>query len=325
MSSSSSSNGALASRFDSRGSAPVKKSMQDVLKKMLPQIAMALPVHLKNNAERYGRQLLTLYGTNPMLSQCSVTSQLGALMTAAALGLEMTPQLGQCYLIPRRVKGQYVANFQMGYKGMLALAMRSGQIRRIFAEVVHEKDFFAYSMGLDERLEHRPSEEEDRGPVTHVYALAKLTNGGVAFDVWPVARVTAHAKRFSQAYGSGPWATDWEAMAKKTVLMSIMKYLPITTDLQQAAAADGTARDVSYMALSPDVRDERAALDLPVIQMEESEEDLPAAEAESPADSDAAEEKVLAKSYRTGVSVRKESDQSELNIPMEGDENPSEV
>ena len=235
-----------------------QKGLNAIVLRMQSEIARALPAHLKNNAERYGRQLITLYQSNRNLQACSLGSQLGALMTAAALGLELSPTLGQCYIIP--YKG--VASFQLGYKGAIDLAMRSGRIARIYADVVHEKDTFEYSKGLHGKLIHEDAAEEDRGPVTHVYALAEFTNGGYAFDVWSKARVVAHAKKFSKAYNSGPWQTDWDAMARKTLIMAIWKYLPISTDIQAAYASDNSIREINN---ANDINNERDVLDMAAI------------------------------------------------------------
>ena len=219
------------------------KGLKSVLDKFKTEIATALPLHLKDNAEKYARQLVTLHSSNSYLQRCSVESMLGSLMTASALGLDLSPQLGQCYIIPYGTQAQ----FQLGYKGMIDLANRSGQIIRIYADVVYEKDHFEYSKGLDGTLKHEESDEEDRGKPTHVYALAQFKNGGYAFDVWTWNRVMAHGKKHSQSFtrGSSPWQSDPESMAKKTLLKSIWKYLPISTEIQRAAVADEAVRVVN--------------------------------------------------------------------------------
>lgn len=247
-----------------------QKGLNAVIARMQNEIARALPVHLKNNAERYGRQLITLYQSNRNLQRCTLGSQLGALMTAAALGLDLSPTLGQCYIIPYKDAAQ----FQLGYKGAIDLAMRSGRIARIYADVVHEKDTFEYSKGLHGKLIHEDAPVEDRGEITHVYALAEFTNGGYAFDVWTKARVVAHAKKFSRAYNSGPWQTDWEAMAKKTLILAIWKYLPISTDIQAAYASDNAIREISVN--NDALNSEKDVLDMAAIY------EAPAAENEAP-------------------------------------------
>jgi len=104
-------------------------------------------------------------------------------------------------------------------------------------------------------LEHVDSQEEDPGEVTHVYAVANFANGGYYFEVWPVAKVLAHAKKFSKGYynrdrsgalsenTNSPWVRDFEAMAKKTLILAIWKYLPVSTEILLAGATDETIRD----------------------------------------------------------------------------------
>nr|MBQ6739757.1 recombinase RecT [Synergistaceae bacterium] len=235
-----------------RGVALNQVEFKSLMLTFTKQIADALPVHLKKNAEKYARQAIMLFNQNPKLQACSPTSILAALMTASALGLDLTPQLGQCYIIPyearKKVGSQWVtvseAQFQLGYRGVISLAYRSDAIKRIDAQVVREKDYFKFSRGLNPELEHIESEDENRGEITHVYAVANFSNGGFAFDVWPIAKVMAHAKKFSRSFtiknyrtgeesinAKSPWATDFEAMAKKTLIMAIWKYLPLSTEL----------------------------------------------------------------------------------------------
>lgn len=239
------------------------------------EIEAALPVHLKRNAEKYARQAMSLFSQNPKLQKCTGVTILAALMTASGLGLDLTPQLGQCYIIPydnkkKTAKGWETvteAQFQLGYRGVIALAQRSGELTRIQADVVRELDTFRYSKGLNPILEHEESMEEDRGQITHVYAVANFKNGGYAFEVWPVAKVIAHAKKFSKSYykrdyktgktvenDKSPWHTDFESMAKKTLIMAIWKYLPLSTELMLAQDNDNTVkRDLGDIASEKDI------------------------------------------------------------------------
>lgn len=248
-------NGSNAELMKSPSKRMVLKSNLD---KLHSEIAMSLPVHLKNNAKRYARQLMTLYSSNEYLRRCTLPSLLGSLMTASALGLDLSPQLGQCYIIPYKDQAQ----FQLGYKGMINLAYRSGQVKRVFADVVREKDHFVYSKGLHAKLEHEEADgdEEERGNIMYAYALAEFVNGGYAFEVWRWSRVMGHAKKFSQAYNksSSPWKSDPEAMGKKTMIKAIWKYLPISTDIQWAASSDASVRSVNES-----IRAEAEILDSP--------------------------------------------------------------
>jgi recombination protein RecT len=265
------------------------------------QMEEALPAHLKANAEKYARQAITLFSQNPALQKCAPVTILTALMSASAMGLDLSPQLGQCYIIPylnskkdgRGWAKVWEAQFQIGYRGIISLAQRSGAVARIHADVVRQKDKFRYSKGLCPALEHEESWEEDRGAITHVYAVANFTNGGYAFEVWPVGKVAEHAKKFSQSYyrdeyqdgrktgrkienAASPWVKDFESMAKKTLIRAIWKYMPVSTEMMLAVASDESIRS--------DVRglgDEKDILRIPQQQDEEGEGwDAPALDAE---------------------------------------------
>lgn len=264
MANASGSNAALMAKV--QGGQLSKAEFKTVVDSFRGEIAAALPVHLKSNAEKYARQALSLFSQNPKLQQCRPVTILSALMTASALGLDLTPALGQAYIIPydaRKKDGdRWVtvseAQFQIGYRGAIALLHRSGCVSRIAADVVRQRDYFEYSKGLHPKLEHVESTETDRGEITHAYAVVNLTNGGYAFEVWPVAKMTAHAKRFSKGYDSpkSPWKTDFEAMAKKTLIMALWKFLPVSTEILQAVAQDGTVKeDLSSLGEEKDIID----------------------------------------------------------------------
>ena len=212
---------------------PTKRSnnLRDMVLKMANegQFAMALPKVV--TPERFTRIALSALSSNPALMDCTPKSFLGALMQAAQLGLEPNTPLGQAYLIPyqNRRAGTTECQFQLGYKGMIDLAYRSGEMSAIYAHSVHEGDEFSYEYGLDQKLVHKPG-PGDRGDATHYYAVWKLQNGGYGFLVWSVADVEKHARRFSKAYSSGPWKDHFDEMAKKTVLKAALKYAPIRTD-----------------------------------------------------------------------------------------------
>ena len=191
----------------------------------------ALPAHV--DKKRFVRIAMTAIRTNPKLAQANPTSLLGALMTSAQLGLECNTPLGQAYLIPY---GQEV-QFQIGYKGLLDLAYRSKQYKRINARVVDKADEFAYEYGYDERLHHKPA-SKPTGESVFYYAIYELDNGGKSFVVWSREKVEAHAKKFSKSFTSGPWKGHFDAMACKTVLLDLLKSAPKSTEAAQAVASD---------------------------------------------------------------------------------------
>jgi recombination protein RecT len=178
------------------------------------------------------------------------------MMTAAQLGLEPNTPLGQSYLIPFRNHGQMECQFQLGYKGLIDLAYRSGEVSIIQAHTVYEHDEFVYELGLEPKLVHVPA-KSNRGNPTHYYAMFKTKDGGYGFQVMSVEDVQNHARRFSKSFGSGPWQTNFDEMAKKTVLKKVLKYAPLKSDFVRGIAQDETIKhDLSDdMADIPDVTD----------------------------------------------------------------------
>lgn len=211
-----------------------QQTIRNLLEKAKPQIALALPRHL--SADRMLRIAMTSVNRTPKLLACNQMSLLGAVIQAAQLGLEPDGVLGHAYLVPYKDQCQLI----VGYKGLIDLARRSGQLSTIFARVVHAKDQFEYSYGLDEKLEHVPSNIADAGEIVAVYAVAKLKDGSRQFEVMNRSEVDAIRKR-SPSGNDGPWVTDYPEMAKKTVLRRLCKMLPASVELARAVALDERA------------------------------------------------------------------------------------
>lgn len=215
--------------------------MADLIKAMEPEIKKALPSVI--TPERFTRMALSTLNTTPKLMECSKMSFLGALMNAAQLGLEPNTVLGQAYLIPYRNKGNMECQFQIGYKGLIDLAYRNDKMQNIQAHCVYENDQFEYELGLDSKLKHIPA-LSDRGNLILVYAMYKLTNGGYGFEVMSKEDIDNHAKKYSQSFSSSysPWKTNYEEMAKKTVVKKLLKYAPIKSDFATSVAQDETIK-----------------------------------------------------------------------------------
>ncbi|MCI8915645.1 MAG: recombinase RecT [Oscillospiraceae bacterium] len=214
-------------------------AIQDYIKRMEGEIKKALPSVL--TPERFTRITLSALSTNRALAQCTPNSFLGAMMTAAQLGLEPNTPLGQAYLIPYRNHGRLEAQFQLGYKGLLDLAYRSGEVSTIQAHTVYENDELDYELGLEPKLRHVPA-KRDRGNPVYFYAVFRTKDNGYGFEVMSVEDVRAHAQKYSKAYKNGPWQTNFEEMAKKTVLKRVLKYAPLKTEFVRAVAADETIK-----------------------------------------------------------------------------------
>lgn len=232
------------------GEAKLTKSMSipDLIKAMQPEIKKALPEVI--TVERFTRMALSALNTNPKLKECTPMSFLSALMNAAQLGLEPNTPLGQAYLIPYKNKGILECQFQIGYRGMIDLAYRNPLLQTIQAQTVYENDSFDYELGLNSRLEHKPSLGE-RGEIKLFYGLFKLTNGGYGFAVMGKYEMDAYVREYSKAYDSSfsPWKTNYEEMAKKTVIKRCLKYAPIKADFRRMIETDETIKTT----LAPDM------------------------------------------------------------------------
>lgn len=216
-------------------------TIPDMVKAMLPEIKKALPSVM--TPERFTRIALSALNNTPQLQQCTPMSFIAALLNSAQLGLEPNTPLGQAYLIPYKNKGVMETQFQVGYRGLIELAYRSGQIQSIQAHAVYEKDFFVFEYGLEPKLIHRPA-FSDRGELAYFYGVYKTMNGGFGFSVMSKADMDAFAKTYSKAFDSScsPWKTSYIEMAKKTVIKQALKYAPIMTEFQRALSTDETIK-----------------------------------------------------------------------------------
>ena len=203
------------------------------------QMALAMPKSM--TPDRLTRIVMTECRKTPALLKCAPESFYGVVLQCAALGLEPGSALGHCYLLPfgngKDKQGRPNAQLIIGYRGMIDLARRSGQIISLQAYCVHEQDTFNYKLGLDPDIEHIPASVADRGKVTHVYAVAKLKGDGVQFEVMSRAEIEK-VRTSSKAGNSGPWSSHWEEMAKKTVIRRLFKYLPVSIEAVRAVEID---------------------------------------------------------------------------------------
>ena len=208
------------------------------------EIAKALPLAM--DAARYVRVVQSEISKNPKLRECSPRSFIGAVLTAAQLGLEFGP-LQQAFVLPfkkRRKEGsQWVDDMEaqliIGYRGWLTLMNRSAEIADVSARTVYAKDFFEFEYGLDERLVHRPA-PGDRGAPIGYYAVIRKTNGGRTFAYMTREEVEKHRDRYASAKFDGavkgPWADpdQFEQMAWKTVFLRAKTWVPTSVDQQLA-------------------------------------------------------------------------------------------
>lgn len=203
------------------------------------QDMMALiPKHL--NAERMLALFTYALKGNDKLLKCSPASIAQGVITAAGLGLELNGPLQQAFLVPRKTKGVLHSQMQIGYRGLVTLLMRSGLFTGVDAEAVYLDDVFEYEKGMKPILRHVPSLEEDRKekPPVAFYACAFPVGGGVpTFKVMTLADIMEVRAQIPY-WESGPWKTHPEAMAVKTVLIRLMKLLPLATDANKAVSEE---------------------------------------------------------------------------------------
>ncbi|AUM99627.1 recombinase RecT [Clostridium botulinum] len=221
-----------------------QKKMQSALEKMLPEIKKAVGKTM--TPERFSRIALSLFNGNPQFWEADTTSFLSALMQSAQCGLEPNTVLGEAYVIPYKNNKQGITevNFQVGYKGILKMAFNTGEYEAIYAHEVRKGDEFEYEYGLHKTLVHKPADIPS-DEVTHYYAVYKLKNGGFDFVVWSKERVEHHAREFSKNYTykgnvnkSSVWFKNFDSMAKKTVLLDVLKYAPKSVEMAKALDLD---------------------------------------------------------------------------------------
>lgn len=208
----------------------------DVVKNLLQraekQIALALPKHI--TADRLIRIALTECRKVPKLLECDPHSFLGAIVQAAQMGFEPGSGLGHCYLIPFKKEVQLV----FGYKGFIDLAYRSSRVGHISVREVRQGDTFSYRYGTAEEIVHEiEPDPKKRGELTHAYAIVFLQSGAKAFTVLSRAEVEEF-RAFSAFPNSPAWKNHYGAMAKKTAVRQLLKYTPVSVEVQRAVALD---------------------------------------------------------------------------------------
>lgn len=255
-------------------SAPAKKqptTLKGWLSAYEKDIAKALPQQI--SPERFTRICATALTGSPQLQRCDAGSFIGAILNSAQLGLEPNTPLGEAYLIPYGNKCQ----FQLGYKGLIKLARNSGEIVKIGAEAIHQNDEFSYTLGIDPAIEHKPV-FGDRGPVIGYYAFYKTKSGEVSFEVATKKEIDSFARARSKTFGKGPWQTDFDAMAKKTLIKRVLKFAPLATETQMAILQDETIKKVDVRANEPEldmslIPDQTDVIDLNPEDVQEHPED----------------------------------------------------
>jgi len=250
-------------------------NLATALAKKKDYLAKVLPKHL--TAERVLKVAITAASRTPKLLECSQQSFILAVIQASQLGLEAGSPLGEAYLVPFKTECTLI----VGYRGLITLARRSGEIESLEAHVVRVKDRFELTYGLDAKLVHTPfmppppadlsergmaawQKEADPGPMVAVYAIARLKGGGVQYEVMTRAEVE-RIRGMSRSGSSGPWVDHFDEMARKTVVRRLAKYLPMSIELANALDHEDRAEkgeapiDVEALADSMELGDGQAA------------------------------------------------------------------
>jgi len=232
-----------------------KEQVAYILHQKKGELAKMLPKSL--SIERLLKVAQIAATTTPQLAKCDVLSLVSAIGQCAQLGLEPNTVLGHAYLVPFNTKRKdangnekWVNSVQViiGYKGLIELARRSGQIQSLSAHEVCENDEFKMVYGLNETLEHTPAYGE-RGAVIGFYAIAKFKDGGHVFEFMSTHQID-EIKEASQGYqqakkynkqATHPWTVHFVEMGRKTVIRRLSKYLPLSIEFASAVALDAAA------------------------------------------------------------------------------------
>lgn len=232
-----------------------EKTIFDVIQAGAKQFSTALPKHV--NSERFVRIAITTIRQNPKLAKCNQESLLGALMVSAQLGLE-PGMLGQCYLIPFENKkaGTIECQFQIGYKGLIELLRRSGQLSDIYSYAVYENDEFSIEYGLSRTLTHKPN-FDDRGEIKGFYAVAILKDGAKAFEYMTKDEVIKHEEKYRKgSYKNDVWNKNFKEMAQKTVVKKLLKWLPVSVEFLENISRDEKTSNWNEQTKEVEVSDE---------------------------------------------------------------------
>lgn len=252
------------------------KDIKGWLKAYSNEIAKALPAQI--GPDRFNRICASALTANPKLGECTPASFIGAVLNSAQLGLEPNTPLGQAYLIPYKNKGVLECQFQVGYRGLIQLARNSGEIALIKAHTIYENDEFNYELGLNPSISHIPA-RTNRGKAVGYYAFYKTKDGDFDFEVAWKDEIEAFARKYSMAYAKGwtsPWTTNFDEMAKKTLIKRVLKYAPVATEKARQIENDTTIKRFDPAAEDEMMKDLSLVQDQTVIEVEYEESDIDA-------------------------------------------------
>lgn len=231
----------ISKEIQKKESTPMVK-FKDLVEKMKPELMEVLPKHL--TSERMAKVLMIEAHNTPALLECSFKSIAQSVMLSAQIGLEPGGMLGHMYFIPfndKRAGGKTCTPI-IGYKGMLELARRSGQVKWLDARVVYQGEPFAVTAGLQPDITHVVRGEVDREDknVVAAYAVVVLKDGGQYFEVLWKNDIDRIKKR-SRGGRTGPWVDDYARMARKSAIRALFNggAVPMSVEMATAIEIDG--------------------------------------------------------------------------------------
>ncbi len=214
-------------------------------KRFFQEVAAIVPKGY-GDASKLGKQLLIAASNNPRILNCSSVSLWAAMTHAAELGVNISGLQGEAYIVPYKTTAQ----FQIGYRGLLRLLRRSGNVKSVEANIVYENEHFINRAGSNPVFEHEPMPPSKRGDMIAVYALVYYKDVGMEKAVlWKeqVDKIRDHSPTGRSP--DSPWKKWYEEMAKKTAIRALMKYAPIQTDDYEALAK---AEQAEYSVIGED-------------------------------------------------------------------------
>lgn len=200
----------------------------------------------EKDAQRFISSVVSAVQTNPSLSECTNSSILSAALLGQSLNLPHSPQLGLYYFVPYKTKnGITEAQFQISYRGIIALAMRTGQYKKIHAVEIKEGELVSYNP-IEDEYKFEPITdytERQKLPTIGYFGFFELINGFRKELYWSREQMDAHAKRYSASYRKGwsssIWNTDFDKMALKTILKQLLnRFGTMSVEMQMAYSSD---------------------------------------------------------------------------------------
>lgn len=224
--------------------------------------------------EKMARIALNELRNSDYLAKCAIQSPdsfINAIVQASHLGLEIGGALGQAYLVP--FKGEI--KMMPGYRGLISLARRSGEITSINAEIVYEKDEFELSLGLEAKVTHKPKIRGERGEPILVYMVAHFKTGGHHFEWMSIDEVMKIKDRSSAVVAAKkdnrktPWDTDRDEMIRKTVVRRGWKYLPMSIEMQTAQVIEAANENGQSVTIDNSVIEGEVIVTTDKVEIEE--------------------------------------------------------